>query len=126
MTPKTLKQVHKYALAFFCLFFLFTTQLNAKTIKVGADIWPPFFMVKEGLYYGIAVDIIEEIIKKTDHSIEFVALPNLRARKAFERGDIGILLLDSPTWNSDEQNELALYSQEVMEVKEYIYTVNDS
>jgi len=126
MNPKTLKRTFLTPLAFFCVLFLFATQLSAKKIKVGADIWPPFFMVEEGRHYGIAVDIINEVIKQTGHSIEFVTLPNLRARKAFERGDIDLQLLDSPAWNTDKQNSLALYSQEVMQVQEYIYTFNDS
>lgn len=45
------------------------------------------FMVKEGRYSGIAIDILNDIVSQNGDSIEMVALPNLRARKAFKRGD---------------------------------------
>ena len=106
------------------MFFLLPTSLFAQNIKVGADIWPPFFMAEDGRYYGIAIEILEEIIAQTGDSIEVVNLPNLRARKAFERGDVDILILDSPTWNSAQENQIALFSETIMKVNEYVYTLN--
>ncbi len=58
MNLKTLKRISKYPLAFFCLYLICSVQVSAKPIKVGADIWPPFFMVDDGHHSGIAVDII--------------------------------------------------------------------
>lgn len=117
---------HNFLLRIFLIPLLITTATfseiaKCEKFKVGSDIWSPFFLFSENKYSGIACEVIIEIARRTGDTIELIYLPNKRAMQMFQRKELDIIPLDSPTWNDPDKKDTFVFTDFIMEVKEYIY-----
>lgn len=98
---------------------------QGETLTAASDHWPPFFMEENGQLSGIGHDILREIARRTGDNISMRKLPNKRALKMFNEGQLDLIVIDSPLWSDPKSTPGMLFSDELMSVSEYIYFLRD-
>lgn len=99
--------------------------VRAEHLRAVSDNWPPFFMTADGQVTGIGQEILGEIARRTGDSIEMQQLPNKRAMRLLNDGEVDMVVIDSPLWNDPESLKKLVFSAELMSVQEYAYFLRD-
>jgi polar amino acid transport system substrate-binding protein len=102
------------------------TSAHGETLTAASDNWPPFFMRTDGQLAGIGYEILTEIARRTGDTLEIKKLPNKRALKLFDEGQIDLIVIDSALWNDPKNIPGMLFTDELMSVSEYIYFLRDN
>ncbi|RED48649.1 substrate-binding periplasmic protein [Aestuariispira insulae] len=108
-------------IAIICLFFHESHACAEEDLSVGFDPWPPFAMVKDGQYRGIAVDIIRELAARNGYRLKMRHFPVKRLIAMFEHGDIDVIPLDSPLWNDENNQAVSVFSNSLFDLREFVY-----
>ncbi|MEX0584449.1 MAG: transporter substrate-binding domain-containing protein, partial [Natronospirillum sp.] len=101
---------------------MLSTYVNAETVTVVADPWPPF-IDEEHPEGGVGIQIIREALGRNGYDIEVTIMPWARAEAGVRAGTFDVL---PGTWYTEERAEDLLFSDHYMvnEVK-FIKRVTD-
>lgn len=120
-THLTRVSIWQWVIAIICLFFPAGHAAAEEELTVGFDPWPPFAMVQEGHYRGIAVDIIREVGARNGYRLKMRHYPVKRLIAMFAHGDIDLIPLDSPLWNDARNQAISVYSNSLFDLREFVY-----
>lgn len=96
----------------------------AQRFVVASEAWEPFFIEQDGDFTGIGVDILREVLARTGDSFVIKSMPLRRGNTLLKSGAVDIILLDSPSWSDPEFAGSYLFSDPVLVVGEYAYTLS--
>lgn len=97
-----------------------------RTLKVASDIWKPFFDYEAQTPSGLSYELVKETLKRAGHSLEITYYPNRRLRMLFQKGQVDMLLLDSPKWLETAERDISLFTDPLMSIHEYAYVRDDN
>ena len=93
---------------------------NNPVIKVGAETdWPPFDFVENGKYTGLAKDYLDIIEKLTGLKFEYDIDTWSNLLKKAKNKELDLLPILSKT---EERQKFLLYTNEYLEIRDYIFT----
>ncbi|MDH4871040.1 transporter substrate-binding domain-containing protein [Pseudomonas sp. BN515] len=93
----------------FALFALLlaTASAYAETLRMAADVWPPFTDARlPG--NGLAAELVSTALKRAGHRPEYVEVPWARALRGVQVGDYDLIV---NAWYSDERARFGQFSQ---------------
>jgi polar amino acid transport system substrate-binding protein len=103
-----------------------SAHANSGILYAASDNWPPFFMEENAEISGIGYEILTEVARRTGDKIQISRLPNKRALKLFDEGQIDIIVIDAALWNDPKNIPGMVFSDDLMSVNEYSYFRNDN
>ncbi len=107
------------------IFILFCSVQNiyAEDISAATAEWKPYAIrTKEGIK-GIAVEVLNEIARRTGDKITINLYPAPRLNKYFEANKIDINFADSLYWNKINAPPAFIFTDAFLFVKEYVYSL---
>ena len=101
---------------------LLCNPLPAEPLRVGTAPWRPFaYQNAQQQPVGIAVEVMQELARRTGREISLSLYPARRLNQLFDQGQLDINFADSPLWNPPRQHHAPLFTQSYLHVKEYLY-----
>ena len=101
---------------------LLCNPLPAEPLRVGTAPWRPFaYQNAQQQPVGIAVEVMQELARRTGREISLSLYPARRLNQLFDQGQLDINFADSPLWNPPLQHHAPLFTQSYLHVKEYLY-----
>ncbi|SDJ06587.1 ABC-type amino acid transport substrate-binding protein [Pseudomonas flavescens] len=92
----------------------------------GSTQWHPYsFQDADGQPSGIAVDIVRLAMAKSGQPVDFVFYPANRLNLLLDEGRLDLNYADSPLWNTADADQRFVYSQPYLQVREYLYFLDD-
>ncbi|WP_137885897.1 ABC transporter substrate-binding protein [Pseudomonas sp. 2FE] len=89
-----------------CVLWLLTTGASAQTLRLVADVWPPFTdqSLPNG---GLATDLVNTALTRAGYATEQVQVPWARALHGIEVGSYDVLV---NAWFTEERTQLGQFS----------------
>lgn len=105
---------------------LLCEPLPAETLRAGTAPWRPFaYQDAQQQTVGIAVDVMQELARRTGRDISLSLYPARRLNQLFDQGRLDINFADSPLWNPVLQHHGPLFTLSYLHVKEFLYFAAD-
>ncbi|SHM13685.1 substrate-binding periplasmic protein [Phytopseudomonas punonensis] len=120
--------MRRYRLLFGCalLAALGCSAGQVQSLSGGASQWPPYsYQDDAGQAQGIAVEIMRQAAAQSGQQVDFVFYPATRLNRLLDEGRLDLNYADSPQWNSLEATEQFVYSQPYLQVREYLYFLDN-
>ena len=109
----------------FIFIFLLSHKSYAENFIAATANWSPYAMITEKGISGISVDVLNEIVKRTGDTVSINLYPAKRLNKLFDLNKLDINFADSPDWNIISKNPKYVFSENYINVKEYVYFLKD-
>jgi polar amino acid transport system substrate-binding protein len=100
-------------------------NVQAETLTATSPEWPPFFMQIDGKPAGIGYEILMEVARRSGDQINIRPMPVKRALKMLHEDKVDIYVIDSALWNDPADLQDAVFSENLMSVREYIYFMRE-
>jgi len=117
--------VRKALFALGALIVVVAAPVRSEPLNVAADRWVPFIYEDDGRLAGIGINIHRALADIMGHEVRFDYLPNKRLRYGQDSKAIEVVMLDSPVWNTAEQDRGYSYSRPLFRLKEMAFARAD-
>lgn len=105
---------------------LWCTTGQAQSLSGGTAQWPPYsYQDENGRATGIAVDVMRQVMAQSGNQMAFVFHPAKRLNALLDQGRLDLNYADSPAWNAPDAAQRFVYSQPYLQVREYLYFLDD-
>lgn len=91
------------------------------SLELGTASWRPFAWEEQSDNIGIAVDVLDEVNRRTGLNLMAGVYPPVRLNTMLEEGRLCGNYADAPEWNTPEQLAGAVFSEPFIWIEEYIY-----
>lgn len=106
-------------------FTILPLPLFSESFIAATDLWTPFIMYSDNRFSGIGYDILIEVARRSGDTVDVQYVPNKRAQNMFDNGEIDISVIDSFLWNDPAKAHTFVFTDDVMTVQEYVYSLNE-
>ncbi len=101
--------------------------VRAELLEAATAHWSPYAMqVEQRQLQGISVEILQEIIKRSNNEVMMQLHPTERLNQLFDDKQIDINFADSPVWNQQSKDPQYVFSESYTTVFEYIYFLEEN